>query len=115
MFALRAKGLDERVVINKHARKNALILATVSGQTIIGLPGSDCRDILIVPIRVYVFGSSTAGLCLHYGRDSILRVYTGFRKPDSGYFLCLYYLGELVMNRNSTHIPGDYRPILLLF
>ncbi len=34
----RAKGLDERVVINKHARKNALIpVATVSGQTIIGL------------------------------------------------------------------------------
>jgi ABC-type dipeptide/oligopeptide/nickel transport system permease component len=34
----RAKGLDERVVINKHAKRNAMIpVATVSGQTIVGL------------------------------------------------------------------------------
>jgi peptide/nickel transport system permease protein len=34
----RAKGLDERVVIHKHAKRNALIpVATVSGQTVIGL------------------------------------------------------------------------------
>jgi len=34
----RAKGLDEKVVINKHAKKNAMIpVATVSGQTIVGL------------------------------------------------------------------------------
>lgn len=34
----RAKGLSEKVVINKHARRNALIpVATVSGQTVVGL------------------------------------------------------------------------------
>jgi len=34
----RAKGLAEKVVINKHAKRNAMIpVATVSGQTIIGL------------------------------------------------------------------------------
>jgi peptide/nickel transport system permease protein len=34
----RAKGLEEKVVINKHARRNALIpVATVSGQTVVGL------------------------------------------------------------------------------
>ncbi|MGQ9473338.1 MAG: ABC transporter permease [Candidatus Caldatribacteriaceae bacterium] len=34
----RAKGLEEKVVINKHARRNALIpVATVSGQTIVSL------------------------------------------------------------------------------
>ncbi len=36
----RSKGLEEKVVINKHARRNAMIpVATVSGQTIIALLG----------------------------------------------------------------------------
>ncbi len=34
----RAKGLEEKAVIHKHARRNALVpVATVSGQTIVGL------------------------------------------------------------------------------
>ncbi|MCX6090048.1 MAG: ABC transporter permease [Candidatus Atribacteria bacterium] len=34
----RAKGLSEKVVINKHAKRNAMIpVATVSGQTVLGL------------------------------------------------------------------------------
>jgi peptide/nickel transport system permease protein len=40
VLTARAKGLDERIVVNKHARRNALIpVLTVSGYLFAGLAG----------------------------------------------------------------------------
>jgi len=52
MITARAKGLEEKVVIYKHARRNALIpVATLSGMLVAGLLGG-----LIITETVFGFG-----------------------------------------------------------
>ncbi|RLI41786.1 ABC transporter permease, partial [Candidatus Bathyarchaeota archaeon] len=51
-IAARAKGLDEKTVIYKHARRNALIpVVTLSGMLIAGLLGG-----LVITETVFAFG-----------------------------------------------------------
>ena len=89
----RAKGLDERVVINNMLVKcshpcgyskwsdyyrtlaGAVIVETIFNRTGIG-------SFMSLAAQQLDYASIMGG--------TLFFVYTGFRKPDSGYFLCLY-------------------------